>query len=340
MPLEVSQNHASSKLSYFDGHKVSAPIVRFFSLVTLGIFFDSFDLANFGYTAPAITKFWGLGMGWVGTTNGLGSIGWMLGALLSGWFCDKAGRKKGFLAAATCYGVMTILCGLAPNPTFFMWCRFVTMMGTMGLSVVAMVYLAEMAPADRRGKLQLRSVGLAMTAVPLSGFFARWIVTFGPEGWRWQYYLGGVFALVVVVLVWLRAPESPRWLVSKGRGDEARRILEKMLPGVTIDPAAVTAAVTEYRNVERLGTLQAMKALLAPFYRGRLILLVLMGIVVSNTASTIQLMMPTLFKAKGLSMSSAILIVSLMAWGAPVGVSIASFILDKGARKIPLRSPG
>jgi putative MFS transporter len=214
------------------------------------------------------------------------------------------------------------------------------MMGTMGLSVVAMVYLAEMAPADKRGKLQLRSVGLAMTAVPLSGFFARWIVTFGPEGWRWQYYLGGVFALVVVILVYLRCPESPRWLVSKGRGDEAKTVLQKMLPGVTIDPAAVAAAATERRKTERLGTLKAMKTMWNSFYRVRTILLVLMGIAVSNTASTIQLMMPTLFKARGLSMGNAILIVSLMAWGAPVGVSLASLFLDKGARKIPLAVNG
>lgn len=339
MPLRESQEVAPT-LSYFDGQKAGGRFILFVALITLGIFFDSFDLSNFGYTAPTITKYWGLNMGWVGRTNALGMVGQMIGSLLGGWFSDKAGRKKGFLVGVTCYGVATILCGIAPTPLFFVICRFLTMVGTMGLSVIAMVYISEMAPAEKRGKLGLRTAGLALTAVPLAGLFARWVVTLGPEGWRLQYYLSGTFGLVIVVLVYFLCYESPRWLVSKGRAPQAKAILDKLLPDVTTDLSLVTAATQNHAAEERLGTLKALMTMWNSFYRGRTILLMLVAMVVCNTASTISMMMPTLFKARGLTVGNSILLVSLMSWGAPIGVFCASFFLDKGARKLTLALSG
>ncbi len=240
MKIQDQQNGATA-LSYFDGQKVGVPLAAFIALITLGLFFEQFDLANFGYTAPAIAKFWGLGMGWVGKTNGLGSFGMMAGAFLGGWFSDKAGRKVGFLLATALYGIATVLCGLAPTPLLFVIGRVVTMMGVSALAVIAMVYVAEMVPAGQRGKLAMRVLAIGMLANPLSGLFAKWVVSKGPEGWRWQYYWGGALALIEVVLVYFICYESPRWLVSKGKTLKAKIILEKMLPGVTVDESALAA---------------------------------------------------------------------------------------------------
>ena len=336
MKLQGYQSSATP-LSYFDGQKMGGPLALFIALVTLGIFFEQFDLANFGYTAPAITKSWGLSMGWVGRTNAMGSFGMLAGALMGGWFADKAGRKIGFIASTIFYGVCTILCGLAPTPSWFMVCRFVTMMGASALSVTAMVFIAEMVPAEKRGKLGLRAVGIAMVAMPLAGLFAKWVVTFGPEGWRLQYYWGGAFALVEVVLVSFLCYESPRWLVSVGRGSKAKAIMERMLPGVAFDASAFAAPRRDERKgASFLATLKAFKTMWNSFYLRRSILLILMAIVASNTAATISLMLPTLFKARGLSLTNSILLVSIMSWGAPAGTILASFGLDKGGRKVPL----
>ena len=235
------QQSSAAPFSYFDGQKVGVPLGAFIALVSLGLFFEQFDLANFGYTAPAIAKYWKVGMDWVGKTNGLGSFGMMAGAFIGGWFSDKVGRKLAFLIATTLYGIATVLCGLAPTPLLFVIGRVVTMMGVSALAVTAMVYVAEMVPAGQRGALAMRVLAVGMLANPLGGLFAKWVVAKGPEGWRWQYYWGGGFALVEVILVLIICYESPRWLVSKGKTLKAKIILEKMLPGVTVDESALVA---------------------------------------------------------------------------------------------------
>ena len=306
MKLQDPQSGAAT-VSYFDGQRIGRPLATFIVLVTLGIFFEQFDLACFGYTAPAITKFWGLSMAWVGSTNAIGSLGMLAGAFLGGWFADKVGRKLGFLVATTLYGVATILCGRAPTPSLFVAARFVTMMGASALTVTAMVFIAEMVPAEKRGKLGLRAVGLGMCSMPLAGFFAKWVVALGPEGWRLQYYWGGVFALVEVVLVSFLCYESPRWLVSVGKGPKAKDILERMLPHVTVDLPTLAAAAYQRQGRTLLVTLKAFNNMWSPFYRRRSILLMLLAMVSSSTVATTGLMLPTLFKARGLSIADSIL---------------------------------
>ena len=334
------QQSSAAPFSYFDGQKVGVPLGAFIALVSLGLFFEQFDLANFGYTAPAIAKYWKLGMDWVGKTNGLGSFGMMAGAFIGGWFSDRVGRKLAFLIATTLYGISTVLCGLAPTPLLFVIGRVVTMMGVSALAVTAMVYVAEMVPAGQRGALAMRVLAVGMLANPLGGLFAKWVVAKGPEGWRWQYYWGGGFALVEVILVLIICYESPRWLVSKGKTLKAKIILEKMLPGVTVDESALAAERASRKTADRLGTLRAFGTMWNSFYWRRSVLLILIAIVGSNVTATTGMMLPMIFKTRGFSMGDSILLVSLFGWGIPVGTMIASFAVDKGGRKIPLAVTG
>lgn len=330
------QHDSAATFSYFDGQKVGVPLGAFIALVTLGLFFEQFDLANFGYTAPAMAKYWKLGMDWVGKTNGLGSFGMMAGAFIGGWFSDKVGRKVAFLISTALYGISTVLCGMAPTPLYFVIGRIVTMMGVSALAVTAMVYVAEMVPAGQRGALSMRVLAIGMLANPLTGLFAKWVVAKGPEGWRWQYYWGGAFALIEVVLVYFICYESPRWLVSKGKTAKAKTILERILHGVTVDESALVAERASRKAVDRLGTLRAFGTMWNSFYRRRSILLMLMAIVGSNVTATVGMMLPMIFKTRGFSMGDSILLVSLFGWGIPVGTMIASFAVDKGGRKVPL----
>ena len=209
-------------------------------------------------------------------------------------------------------------------------------MGVSALAVTAMVYVAEMVPAGKRGALSMRVLAIGMLANPLGGLFAKWVVSTGPEGWRWQYYWGGAFALVEVILVFIICYESPRWLVSKGKTLKAKTILEKMLPGVTVEESALVAERASRKTVDRLGTLRAFGTMWNSFYRRRSTLLILMAIVGSNVTATTGMMLPMIFKTRGFSMGDSILLVSLFGWGIPVGTMIASFAVDKGGRKVPL----
>jgi putative MFS transporter len=309
-------------------------------LITLGIFFDSFDLACFGYTAPSIAKFWGLTMKWVGWTNAVTMFGQVVGSFIAGGISDKIGRKKAFIGGVCTYGIGTILCGLASTPSWFVVFRFISCVGTMGLSVIAMVYISEIAPAERRGKLGLAVSGLALTAVPLSGLFARWVVAMGPEGWRSQYYLGGALGLVIALSVLFVCTESPRWLVSKSRPEDAKAIMDRLLPRVKTDLSTFVHAVQHRVVEEKLAAWTALRKMFNSFYIGRTILLMLIAMTACNTASTLQLMMPTLLHERGLSIGNSILLVSLMSWGLPIGVFCCAFVLDKGARKWTLAVAG
>ena len=177
--MSLKDQNGAATLCYFDGQRCGMPHAKFIALIALGFFFEQWDIYNFGYTAPAITKFWGLGMGWVGNTNAVGQIGMTVGALVGGWFSDRVGRRIAFLTATAFYGLATILCGIATTPSVFVVGRFLAMFGTVSLAVITMVYIAEMVPADKRGKWELRTLGTGMLAYPSAAYSrdgsSRWV---------------------------------------------------------------------------------------------------------------------------------------------------------------------
>jgi MFS family permease len=155
-------------------------------------------------------------------------LGAVLGALLFGWLTDRLGRKKLFSVTVAIYLVATILSGLSWNFASFAVFRFVTGAGIGGEYAAVNATIQELIPARRRGFTDLVIngsfwVGAALGALGAVAALDPTIIP--PElGWRAAFVIGGLIGLVVLFLRRF-IPESPRWLMTHGRPEEADRVV-------------------------------------------------------------------------------------------------------------------
>lgn len=188
----------------------------------LGWLFDSMDTGLIAFILPVLAKEWQLAPGQMGLLGSIGLIGMALGAVISGTVADHIGRKKVFTITVLLYSIATAFCAMSWDYTSLLIFRFLVGFGLGGELPVAATLVSEYAPAQVRGKF----------IVLLESFWALgWIVAaciayfFIPVyGWRMAFWLGAAPA-VYVFLIRLHMPESVRFLLSKGRIQEARAIV-------------------------------------------------------------------------------------------------------------------
>ncbi|MDQ0858975.1 sugar porter family MFS transporter [Bacillus sp. V2I10] len=154
-------------------------------------------------------------------------FGAAFGAVLGGRLSDYNGRRKNILYLAVLFFLATLGCTLAPNVTVMVICRFLLGLAVGGASVTVPTYLAEMSPAESRGRMVTQNELMIVTGQLLAFIFNAIIGnTMGDSSHVWRYMLS-IAALPAVFLFFgmIRVPESPRWLVSKGKNGDALRVL-------------------------------------------------------------------------------------------------------------------
>ncbi|WP_028403091.1 sugar porter family MFS transporter [Ectobacillus panaciterrae] len=154
-------------------------------------------------------------------------FGAALGAVFGGRLSDYNGRRTNILYLAVLFFIATLGCALAPNVTVMVICRFLLGLAVGGASVTVPTYLAEMSPAESRGRMVTQNELMIVTGQLLAFTFNAIIGnTMGDNSHVWRYMLS-IAALPAVFLFFgmIRVPESPRWLVSKGKNGDALRAL-------------------------------------------------------------------------------------------------------------------
>ena len=188
---------------------------------------DGLEVTLVGSLSPAIARSLGFGdaeVGWSGTAYVLGSV---LGALIFGRLTDRFGRRKLFTITVGVYLAATLASGLSWNFASFAFFRFVTGAGIGGEYGAVNSAIQELIPARRRGYADLAINGSFWVGAALGA--AGSLAALDPAlvapalGWRLAFIIGATLALVIV---WLRrfVPESPRWLLTHGRPEEAEAV--------------------------------------------------------------------------------------------------------------------
>lgn len=195
--------------------------------VLLGVatFFDGFDALAIAYVLPVLLGTWHFSPQQIGPLISIGFAGQAIGAIFFGWVAERIGRVKTANITITIFAVMAVVCATAQSYDQLFWYRFVQGLGLGGEVPVAAAYINEIANAQRRGRFVLFyeilfAVGLAAVAL-----IATWIVPL--YGWQWLFIVGAIPAIVILPIQRL-CPESPRWLASKGRLEEADRVLSRI----------------------------------------------------------------------------------------------------------------
>lgn len=192
------------------------------AVAALGGFLFGYDTGVIGGALPYIKDDFGLDDNGQQFVVSILLAGALIGALTGGTVADRFGRRPTLTAAAGIFALGGVLAGLAPGTPTLAAARFVLGL-TIGVSSVCVpLYIAELAPKERRGGLV--SMNQFMITV---GIFVSYLVgfAFSPiHGWRWMLALAAVPAALMFVGM-LRAQESPRWLINQGRPQEAREVL-------------------------------------------------------------------------------------------------------------------
>ncbi|MBX9719533.1 MAG: MFS transporter, partial [Microbacteriaceae bacterium] len=191
----------------------------------IGWMLDAFEVQIIGSVIPGIQVEFSLDSVQSVWINVVWFGGIAIGAMLFGWLADRVGRKRLFVATLLLYSIAAIVTAAAPTYEIFIVFRFITALGVGGEYSAVTSAIAEFMPARNRG----RSNGLVMTFWALGGILASVvsIVIISTLGLTWRYtLLFGVVSAAYGLLARRLIPESPRWLASRGRLDEADAVVE------------------------------------------------------------------------------------------------------------------
>jgi putative MFS transporter len=213
---------------------------KIFAAATIGDMLDSFDFHLIGFVLAFIVGGWHLTYGQSGAILLSSGIGAPLGSLFWGWVADRIGRRKVMILTVLNFSLATGLMTLTPNESwlFLAICRFFVGMGVAGLFAIDIAIIQEFVPAYKRGWI----TGMTTALVPAGTLLGALAGTYlEPSiGWRGLFAIGLLPAgLTLIMRLWI--PESPHWLIGKGRLDEARRSLSWALQ---VDPAAIQLSAT------------------------------------------------------------------------------------------------
>jgi len=206
--------------------KLNGYLAKSTIVAALGGLLFGFDTAVISGTTSALTQTYQLTPFLLGVTVFSALFGTVLGAMLAGFPGERFGRRDSLRVMAVLYLISGLGCALAWNWYALVIFRFIGGLGVGGSSVLGPMYIAEIAPAKLRGRL----VGVFQFNVVfgiLLAYFSNYVIGlqhFGATEWRWELGVTAIPAALFFVMLFT-IPRSPRWLVKKGRVEEARTVL-------------------------------------------------------------------------------------------------------------------
>lgn len=196
-------------------------------ILALGGFLFGFDTAVISGVEKTIQQLFDLSPFWHGFTISSALIGTVIGALITGKPADQYGRKPILFIIAFLFAASAIGSALANSLVSFIVYRFIGGLAVGASSVVAPMYISEISPANVRGRMTALfqfNVIFGILMAYISNYF---LSDGGPNAWRWMLGVEGIPAIAYFFLLFA-VPESPRFLIKKGKIAEAKGILEKI----------------------------------------------------------------------------------------------------------------
>jgi MFS transporter, putative metabolite:H+ symporter len=319
---------------------VTRTMWKFIVLLSLGFFFELYDLLYSGYVAPGIVKsgiLTSTTAGLFGMTGVASFIAWLfaglfIGTIGCGFLADRFGRRAIFTYSLLFYTAANLIMSFQTTATGLNFWRFVAGLG-IGVELVTIgTYISELAPKQIRGRAFACEQMVGFLSVPVAAFLSYLLVPrrlFGLDGWRWVVIIGAQSA----VFVWFirRAlPESPRWLAQKGRLPEAEQVLAKLEAIVEKEYGAPLPAPAKPESVITTGRFRDMWA--AP-YGKRATMMIIFNIFQTVGFYGFANWVPTLLIKQGITVTTSLQYSSIIAIAAPIGPLIGLLIADKFERR-------
>ena len=336
-PLTLSAATISARLDRLPATRAMWKLVV---LLSLGFFFELYDLLYSGYVAPGLVKSSILttttaglfGMNGVAAFIAFLFAGLFIGTICCGFLADCFGRRAIFTYSLLFYSAANLTMAFQVTATGLNFWRFMAGLG-IGVELVTIgTYISELVPKHIRGRAFACEQAVGFMAVPVVAFLSYLLVPhkfFGLDGWRWVVIIGAHGAL----FVWFirRAlPESPRWLAQKDRLAEADRVLSKLEAAVAREFRLPLPAAAD---PEPVSTGQTFFDMWRAPYGKRATMMIIFNVCQTIGFYGFANWVPTLLVKQGITLTTSLLYSSIIAISAPIGPLIGLLIADKFERK-------
>lgn len=306
---------------------------RFIALVSLGNFFDLYDIFIVAYIGAALQQSGFLSLKQFSIFVAAGFLGMFFGTVVFGMGSDRMGRRSAFILLLLIYSVFTFAGAFSPSAGWLIALRFCAGIGIGAEIVVIDTYVTEVVPSYARGRYVAITQVAGFCAVPVAAVLSRLLVPthFLMSGWRWVMVIGASGAL----LTWWfrrRLPESPRWLESRGRVAEAEAIVTALEAGSLTVPRSDKRGETS-----AIATGAAERASFAELWRrpylSRTVMLVLFQALQTIGFYGFANWAPTFLLKRGVSLLHSLEYTLLIAMVSPLGPLLAAWTSDRFERK-------
>ncbi len=310
---------------------------RLLFLSGLGWLFDSMDGGLMSFVLARLKVEWHLGPDQIAIASSAGLAGMFLGGAVAGSLADRFGRKMVFQTTLLIFSIFTGLCALAQGFVSLVLLRFLVGLGLGGELPVAAALVSEFAPAKHRGRLVVLlesfwAFGWAAAAT-IAELLARRTETAGYSfPWRTAFLIGALPALYVFVL--RRAlPESPRYLSSRGRLDQAEAVLRSIEKDSGVPPGAALVPDTDEASTTRRARLGD---LFGPGLARRTVTLWLLWFAMAYSYYGIFTWLPTLLVGQGFPLATSFRFTLIITLAQIPGYFTAAYLVEKIGRKATL----
>jgi MFS transporter, putative metabolite:H+ symporter len=317
------------------------------ALIMAGEFFDTLEQNSVGAMGTNIKDSLHIGDVQLTTINTATVIGGLAGRLLAGWLADRYGRRFSLGLNLLVYTLGGLLSALSFNYGMLLASRVIVGIGVGGEFMIGIAMISEMVATRSRGTL-VASINVGAGGVGNFISYGLFLLLLGPLAtplggnglvWRWSFVLLAVPALFVV-LYRRRLPETPRWLLSKGRVADANRSLGILasrslytadpVPPVVLTEADIPPAVATGSPLEVFG-----RRLI-----GRTAALGVASWMAFGSQVTLNFLMPTLLVERGYTVSQSLLYTMIMNVGSLLGATVAALIANRVGRRRAVTTAG
>jgi MFS transporter, putative metabolite:H+ symporter len=341
---------------------VTRTILKMVTLISLGGFFEFYDIFLTAYIAPGFYK---SGIFNPASSNvfGLDSIATFIAVFFAGLFvstlflsriADRFGRRTIFNFSLLWYSLCAVAMAFQTSSPAILFFRFAAGIGIGMELVVIDTYLSELVPKTSRGRAFAFNQLLSFSAVPVVALLSLFLVPrsfLGIDGWRWVTLIGSTGAFLVFIAR-RNLPESPRWLEQSGRHQEADRIMTKIeervrheIGGRPVEPGMVEDSLPDvasrsFRRRGEVGTTRtstkpfvAFREIWQPPYRRRTIMLAIFNLCQTIGFYGFANWVPTFLISKGITITKSLEYSLIIAFANPIAPLIGQIFAEKIERK-------
>jgi sugar porter (SP) family MFS transporter len=268
----------------------------------------------------------------LGTVAALLTIGCLIGALFTGNFTEKYGRKNVMVTTAILYIISALGCAFSSSSAMLILFRLLSGLAVGATSVVGPMYISEISPAHSRGKLVSMNQFAITFGILLAYIIDYLLIGLGNNSWRYMLAVPGIFGTAYLIFLLTSLPESPRWLLSENRKDEAVYVMKKIGGQQLIDD--------ELPEMEKILLIEKgkEKVRLGEIFKGRIGKIVLIGTLIAafqqiTGINAVIMFAPKIFHSAGSAQVDSMMQSVIVGFVNFFMTIVALWLVDKKGRK-------